>query len=184
MNKPFDPIHLEKINCLSIHLNHVTYVSISQSRSNYFSHYAEKYDFKVWIHLLRFLHSLSAAYEGFWLTACYRATNGKLSHFCNGWILRDKSPYKEAACISLFFECFDYRFFTGLFSFLLFSIFTYFYSKFDAEMADLLLKSTQNFISSMPSIVILLEGSAASIIVAFICMQYFRKFEEGEASSK
>ncbi len=75
-------------------------------------------------------------------------------------------------------------FFTGLFSFLLFSIFTYFYSKFDSEMADLLLKNTQNFISSMPSIVILLEGSAASIIVAFICMQYFRKFEEGEAQSK
>lgn len=111
MNKPFDPIHLEKINCLSIHLNHVTYVSISQSRSNYFSHYAEKYDFKVWIHLLRFLHCLFAPNEAFRLDACYRITNGKLPHFCNDWILRDKSPYKEAACISLFFECFDYRFF-------------------------------------------------------------------------
>ena len=36
-------------------------------------------------------------------------------------------------------------FFTGLFSFFLFSIFTFMYSKIDVEMADLLLKSTQNF---------------------------------------
>ena len=90
---------------------------------------------------------------------------------------------KEHAYVS-FLTVLSVVFFTGLFSFFLFSIFTFVYSKFDSEMAELLLKSTQNFITSMPSIVIMFEGSAASIIVAFICMQYFRKFEEGEEETK
>jgi hypothetical protein len=71
-------------------------------------------------------------------------------------------------------------FFTGLVSFFLFSIFLYVYTIYDAQMADLFSQSTHGYFREVPSIVILMEGAAASIIVAFINMQYFRRYEEGE----
>jgi hypothetical protein len=73
-------------------------------------------------------------------------------------------------------------FFTGLWSFLLFSIFLYVYSRFDMELNELFVKNTLGYFAAMPSIVIFFEGSAASIIVAFINMQYYRRYEEGEKS--
>jgi hypothetical protein len=75
-------------------------------------------------------------------------------------------------------------FFTGVLSFFLFSIFLLIYSKFNTELAELFVEHTQGYFQSMPSVVIFFEGSAASIIVAFINMQYYRRYEEGEKSPK
>jgi len=71
-------------------------------------------------------------------------------------------------------------FFIGFFSFFLFSVFLYVYSLYNVELSELFIQSTYGYFKQVPSIVILFEGSAASIIVAFINMQYFRRYEEGE----
>jgi len=70
--------------------------------------------------------------------------------------------------------------FTGTWSFFLFSVFLLVYSRFNIELSDLFMKATHGYFSVMPSIVIFFEGTAASIIVALINMQYFRRYEEGE----
>jgi hypothetical protein len=69
---------------------------------------------------------------------------------------------------------------TGVWSFMLFSLFLYIYNRYDLEFAELFVKETRGVFPAMPSIVILFEGSAMSIIAAFINMQYFRRYEEGE----
>jgi hypothetical protein len=79
-----------------------------------------------------------------------------------------------------FLQVFATVFFTGMWSFLLFSFFIYLYSFYDAELNELFVQSTMGYFQQMPSIVIFFEGSAASIIVAFINMQYYRRYEEGE----
>jgi hypothetical protein len=70
--------------------------------------------------------------------------------------------------------------FTGLWSFFLFSVFLYAYTRFDIALSELFVKSTHGYFPQMPSVIIFFEGTAASIIVGFINMQYFRRFEEGE----
>lgn len=72
--------------------------------------------------------------------------------------------------------------FTGIFSFLLFSIFLMIYSRFDPNLTDLFHRHAPDSLRAVPSAIILFEGSAVSIIVAFINMQYFRRYEEGEVS--
>ncbi len=67
---------------------------------------------------------------------------------------------------------------TGLLSFFLFSIFTFFYSKADKEMSQLFQAAVPASLT-IPHIVVFFEGTAASIIAGFIAMQYFRRFEEG-----
>jgi len=74
--------------------------------------------------------------------------------------------------------------FTGLWSFFLFSIFLFIYGKFDYQLNELFLERAGNVFKSVPSIIIFFEGSAVSIIIAFINMQYFRRYEEGEKSPK
>jgi hypothetical protein len=81
-----------------------------------------------------------------------------------------------------FLQVFGTAFFTGLWSFLLFSAFCYVYSRYDAELRQLFFENTYGVFPNVPSIVLFFEGSAASIIVAFINMQYFRRYEEGEKS--
>ena len=71
---------------------------------------------------------------------------------------------------------------TGVFSFLLFCIFLMIYSRFDPELTDLFHRHAPDTLRSVPSALILFEGSAVSIITAFINMQYFRRYEEGEVS--
>jgi hypothetical protein len=72
--------------------------------------------------------------------------------------------------------------FTGIFSFALFCIFLIIYGGFDPNLTDLFHKVAPDTLKGVPSAIILFEGSAVSIIVAFINMQYFRRYEEGEVS--
>ncbi len=74
--------------------------------------------------------------------------------------------------------------FTGVWSFILFSVFLYIYSKYNLELAELFVNRTMGVFPTVPSIIILFEGAGASIIVAFINMQYFRRYEEGEKSPR
>ncbi|HXB41860.1 MAG TPA: hypothetical protein VNZ49_15065 [Bacteroidia bacterium] len=79
-----------------------------------------------------------------------------------------------------FLQVLGATFFTGIWSFLLFSIFLFFYTRYNTYLAELFIKHTEGFTGDIPSVVILFEGSGVSIIVAFINMQYFRRYEEGE----
>jgi hypothetical protein len=71
---------------------------------------------------------------------------------------------------------------TGVLSFVFFCIFLLIYSGFNSEMTELFNRHAPTALRSIPSVIILFEGAAVSIIVAFINMQYFRRYEEGEAS--
>jgi hypothetical protein len=79
-----------------------------------------------------------------------------------------------------FLQVFSVSFFTGIFSFLLFSIFIDIYSAFDPQMKQILAENVPHAFEYLPSTVLFLEGSAISIITALICLQYFRRYEEGE----
>lgn len=83
-----------------------------------------------------------------------------------------------------FLQVFCDTFFTGIWSFVLFTIFLFIYSRFDAQLAELFSKHASAYSEGIPSVVIAFEGSAVSIIIAFINMQYFRRYEEGEASTE
>src|SRR5688572_29334827 len=72
-----------------------------------------------------------------------------------------------------FLTVFLTSFLTGVFSFVLFCIFLMFYSSYDTELSDLFRTHAPDALRSVPSAVVLFEGSAVSIIVAFINMQYF-----------
>ena len=90
---------------------------------------------------------------------------------------------KEEAFVP-FLTVFFTSLFTGIFSFLLFSAFLFVYTRFDAELNELFIQNTPVSFSFLPTAIILFEGSAASIVVALINLQYFRRYEEGEASPK
>jgi hypothetical protein len=72
--------------------------------------------------------------------------------------------------------------FTGLLSFALFCIFLIFYSQFDTNLTNLFREHAPETLRSVPSAVIVFEGAAVSLVIAFINMQYFRRYEEGEVS--
>jgi hypothetical protein len=71
---------------------------------------------------------------------------------------------------------------TGALSFGLFCVFLIYYSQFDPQLTELFHKHAPNTLSSVPAALILFEGAAVSIVIAFINMQYFRRYEEGEVS--
>jgi hypothetical protein len=75
-------------------------------------------------------------------------------------------------------------FYTGVWSFVLFSVFLAIYVRFDETLAELFSQNVPDIFDFMPSIIILFEGLGASIIIAFIQMQYFRRYEEGEETLK
>ena len=81
-----------------------------------------------------------------------------------------------------FLTVFLTSFLTGVFSFVVFCVFLMFYTAYDTELMDLFRTHAPAGFRSVPSAVVLFEGSAVSIIVAFINMQYFRRYEEGEVS--
>jgi hypothetical protein len=72
--------------------------------------------------------------------------------------------------------------FTGLVSFALFCIFLILYSQYDTELTNLFRESAPTGFRAVPSTVVIFEGAAVSLVVAFINMQYFRRYEEGEVS--
>jgi len=80
-----------------------------------------------------------------------------------------------------FLQVFGATFFMGIWSFILFTLFLFIYSRYDNHVAELFTQNSFGFTGDVPSIVILFEGSGVSIIIAFITMQYFRRYEEGEA---
>lgn len=74
-------------------------------------------------------------------------------------------------------------FFTGIFSYLIFALFLYFYVRLDHQLEMLFWENIPIdpiYSLPLPFITIFFEGSAISIIVALILMQYYRKYEEGE----
>jgi hypothetical protein len=79
-----------------------------------------------------------------------------------------------------FLHVFTTTFFTGILSFVFFSSFLYFYTMIDVELNQLFIENAKDVFSFFPTLVILFEGSAISIIVALINLQYFRRYEEGE----
>ena len=83
-----------------------------------------------------------------------------------------------------FLKVFGITFFTGVWSFLLYSLFLFVYSRFDTKLTELFVVHTPAYLKDVPSVVILFEGSAVSIMVAFITMQYFRRYEEGEVKQE
>ena len=83
-----------------------------------------------------------------------------------------------------FLKVFTMSFFTGIWSFLLFNLFLYAYTQFDFELNELFIQTVAKPFQFQPTTVIMLEGSAMSIIVAFINLQFFRRYEEGEVSPK
>jgi hypothetical protein len=83
-----------------------------------------------------------------------------------------------------FLQVFFTALFTGIGSFLFFSAFLFVYTKFDTQLNELFVQNTPAPFRFLPSVLILFEGSAASIIVALINLQYFRRYEEGEVSPK
>ena len=80
-----------------------------------------------------------------------------------------------------FLHVFAASFFTGIWSFVLFTLFLVFYTRVDTQLAELFTQHAAAYSQDFPAIVIAFEGSAVSIIVAFINMQYFRRYEEGES---
>lgn len=79
-----------------------------------------------------------------------------------------------------FLQVFFTALFTGIFSFVLFSAFLFVYARIDADMNQLFLESTRGLFTHIPTVLLLFEGAAVSIIVALINVQYFRRYEEGE----
>lgn len=75
-------------------------------------------------------------------------------------------------------------FFTGIWSYLLFAVFLYFYVEMmDDRLQELFWESIPiefSYFLPWPYITIFFEGSAVSIIMALMLMQYYRKYEEGE----
>jgi hypothetical protein len=70
-------------------------------------------------------------------------------------------------------------FFTGLWSFILLSVFMIVYSYYDRELYDLFVLKTAGTFDSWPQFIVLFEGAGASIVTAFFMMQYFRRYEDG-----
>jgi hypothetical protein len=83
-----------------------------------------------------------------------------------------------------FLQVFFTAFFTGVASFVFFTAFLFAYTRLDAELNELFIQNAPDTFRFLPSIIILFEGSAISIITALINLQYFRRYEEGEVSAK
>jgi hypothetical protein len=83
-----------------------------------------------------------------------------------------------------FLQVFCTVFFTGTLSFIFFSAFLFIYALSDPLITKLLINNQHAVILSAPSVIILFEGTGASIIIALINMVYFTRYEEGEVDLK
>ncbi|MGZ3862304.1 MAG: hypothetical protein ACXVPN_16775 [Bacteroidia bacterium] len=72
--------------------------------------------------------------------------------------------------------------FTGIWSFALYCIFLSIYTRYNTYLAGLFVEHARGFTGDFPSVIVLFEGAGISIIIAFINMQYFRRYEEGEVT--
>lgn len=98
--------------------------------------------------------------------------------------LEIRSMVRQSGSYVPFLGVFGAVLFTGMWSFFLFAIFLFIYAKFDWQLNELFTEKSVGVFRSVPSIILFFEGTAASIIVAFINMQYFRRYEEGEKSPR
>lgn len=93
-----------------------------------------------------------------------------------------KKWIKETGKHIPFLQVYCVVFFTGVFSYFLFSVFLFLYAHMDPYVAGILAKHAAGLMQSMPSVIVLFEGAGASIIIALINMIYFSRYEEGEVS--
>ncbi len=77
-----------------------------------------------------------------------------------------------------FLQVFFTVFFTGVLSFILFTVFLVIYSKYNIHMQELFVKKVSGAFTTVPFVVILLEGISMSTLIALINMQYFLKYEK------
>ena len=80
-----------------------------------------------------------------------------------------------------FLQVFTNTFFTGTFSFLLFSVFLFFYTWFDPYMEPLYFDVAQGSNRFIPAFLLFAEGSGGSIIVAMVIMKYANRYADSEA---
>ncbi len=83
-----------------------------------------------------------------------------------------------------FLKVFFTAFFTGVWSFIVFTFFLFIYGEFNTHLTELFVRNVSGVFTSVPFIVILLEGIGVSVIIALINVQYFLKYEKGRASDK
>ncbi len=97
---------------------------------------------------------------------------------CVACIIQIKRWVRKTGTYVPFLQVFFTAFFTGVLSFLLFGIFLEIFIQFDYTLKDLFLQNVPTQFQFLPSIVVFFEGTAVSIIVALINLQYFRRYEE------
>jgi hypothetical protein len=103
---------------------------------------------------------------------------------CLTTIYQVKKRISETGRYIPFLKVFILTLLTGAMSFALFSIYIYVYSFFDTPFYEMLLKHTPGEIRSIPALIILFEGIGVSVIIGFINLQYFLRYEEQEAEIK
>lgn len=80
-----------------------------------------------------------------------------------------------------FLEAFFTALFTGALASLMFGVFILIYSLFDPYLAGMYIADPGLQSLLIPPIILIFEGTGASIIVGLIVMLYASRFEEGEA---
>src|SRR6218665_2190936 len=80
-----------------------------------------------------------------------------------------------------FLQAFFSTIFTGVFFFILFGAFIFIYSFSDPYLAAMYIADPDTQAWLIPPVVLVLEGTGASIIVGLIVMLYASRFEDGEA---
>jgi hypothetical protein len=81
-----------------------------------------------------------------------------------------------------FLESFGLIFFTGTWSFMLFSAFIYIYSWCDPYLHELFIMDSSSQNKLVAAMLVFFEGSGGSLIIALITMFYSGMYEDGEAS--
>ena len=81
-----------------------------------------------------------------------------------------------------FLDSFCLTFFTGTWSFMLFSAFIYIYSWCDPYLHELFIMDSSSQNKLVAAMLVFFEGSGGSIIIALIAMFYAGRYQDGEAS--
>jgi|ERR1700757_4678399 len=81
-----------------------------------------------------------------------------------------------------FLQIFCIIFFTGSWSFILFGIFIFIYAWFDPYLNQLFDMDADSQSKLVSAILVVFEGSGASIIIALIAMFYSSRYEDGEVT--
>ncbi|MGZ3866310.1 MAG: hypothetical protein ACXVOH_07130 [Bacteroidia bacterium] len=97
-------------------------------------------------------------------------------------IMQIRHWMKKYATYVPFLQVLSSSLFTGIWSFALYCIFLSIYTRYNTYLGGLFVEHSRGFTGDFPSVIVLFEGAGVSIIIAFINMQYFRRYEEGEVS--